>query len=230
MRLLTEDVWVQEDAIKLGPVELKLRMTVVRLGNGELWVHSPTAISDSLRQEVDQLGKVGVLVAASNGHNLFLLDWIAAYPDARVYCSAGVPKKLPALTEFSVLANSAGCPWPGDFQMQKLEGAPFFDESLFLHPASGSLIVTDFVQNYRNQTYTGLANVMSKLVLQPIGFKDICLAPPLRFKFMIKDRPAFVAGVEKVLSWQFERIIVTHGDIIEENAQATLARLCERFS
>ncbi len=111
-----------------------------------------------------------------------------------------------------------------------MDGVPFFGESLFLHRASSSLIVTDLVQNHRGQEHTGLAKVMSKLVLEPIGFKDICLAPPLRLKFMIKDRPAFVAFINAIQAWDFDRIIVTHGDIIEDDAKGTLARLCERFA
>jgi hypothetical protein len=89
--------------------------------------------------------------------------------------------------------------------------------------------VTDFVQNHLGQQHTGLAKVMTKLVLEPIGFKDICLAPPLRFRFMIKDRPAFVASVKAIQALDFDRIIVAHGDIIEADAKATLVRLCERF-
>lgn len=113
--------------MKLGPVTLPLRMTIARLNDGGLWVHSPTELRPELKAEVDGLGRVDSILA-------------------------------------------------------------------------------------------------------PIGFKDICLAPPLRFKFMVKDRPAFVAFVNAVKSEDFERIIVTHGDIIEEDARATLARLCQRFN
>lgn len=229
MRSLDEGLWVHEDAIKLG-VEFGLRMTVVRLNSGELWVHSPTKISPTLQAEVDALGRVGALVAPSNGHNLFLQEWMAAYPEAKVFCSEGIPAKLPDLDGHTVLDNASGCPWPEDLRMQRLDGVPFFHECLFLHPPSSSLIVTDFVQNHRNQTHTGLARVMTKLVFEPIGFKDICLAPPLRFKFMIKDKAALVASLQTVLGWSFQRIIVTHGEIIEEDAQATLARLCQRFT
>ena len=47
---------------------------------------------------------------------------------------------------------------------------------------------------------------------------------------MIKDRPAFVAAINTIKAWDFDRIIVTHGDIIEDDAKRTLVRLCERFA
>ena len=114
--------------------------------------------------------------------------------------------------------------------MQVLDGVPVFDECIFLHRRSRSLIVTDFVQNHRDQEQIGFARVMKKLVLEPIGFKDICLAPPLRFGFMIKNRGAFSTAVRMILGWSFDRIIVTHGPIIEDQARDTLNRLCQRFS
>ena len=230
MRQIHDNLWVHEDSMKLGAVNLPLRMTIVRLHDGGLWVHSPTALSTVLKNEVDGLGNVSAVVAPSNGHNLWLAEWDSAYPNATTYLSPGIPKKLPALSGYQVMDEGAETPWSDDLERKFMDGVPFFGESLFLHRASGSLIVTDLVQNHRGQEHTGLAKVMSKLVLEPIGFKDICLAPPLRLKFMIKDRPAFVTFINAIQAWDFDRIIVTHGDIIEDDAKGTLARLCERFA
>ena len=47
---------------------------------------------------------------------------------------------------------------------------------------------------------------------------------------MIKDRAALVAFVNAVRAWDFDRIILTHGDIIEADAKATFERLCARFA
>lgn len=229
MRQLHEALWVHEDSMKLGPVDLALRMTVVRLAAGGLWVHSPTALSAQLKSQVDELGLVRAVLGPSNGHNLWLQEWADAYPEATTYVTPGIPKKLPGLSGFALLDGQTAATWTDDFESEVMGGVPLFDECVFLHRASRSLIVTDLVHNYRGQEQSGFAKVMTKLVMEPMGFKDICVAPPLRFKFMIKDRPAFVAFVEAVQQLDFDRIIVTHGDIIEDDAQATLSRLCERF-
>ena len=229
MRQLHDKLWVHEDSMKLGPVNLALRMTVVQLTGGGLWVHSPTALSAELKSQVDGLGPVSDVVGPNNGHHLWLQDWVDAYPDATTYVTPGIPKKQPKLSGFQALNEQTAATWADDLDSRVMDGFPLFEECVFLHRASRSLIVTDFVHNYRGQEYTGFAKLFAKLVMQPMGFKDICIAPPLRFNFLIKDRPAFVKFVEAVLEWDFDRIIVTHGDIIEDDAKATLSRLCERF-
>ncbi|MCH8257741.1 MAG: methanol oxidase, partial [Proteobacteria bacterium] len=42
MEKLSEDIWIHEDKLKLPGTNLRLRMTVVRLTSGRLWVHSHT--------------------------------------------------------------------------------------------------------------------------------------------------------------------------------------------
>lgn len=46
---------------------------------------------------------------------------------------------------------------------------------------------------------------------------------------MIKDKQIFSSVIRKILDWNFDRIIVTHGDIIEKNAQQVFTDLCTRF-
>lgn len=230
MRQLHDDLWVHEDSMKLGPVDLRLRVTIARLNGGGLWVHSPTALTAELKNQVDELGSVTAIVAASNAHNLWLEEWASAYPDATAYVARGIPKKRPNLAGARVIDEGTAAIWSTEFQHQLMSGVPFLDESVFLHRPSKSLIVTDLVQNHHGQETTGFARVMTKLVLEPIGFKGICFAPPLRLKFMIKDRPAFVTFIKTVEAWDFDRIIVTHGDIIEDNAKDAFAGLCRRFN
>lgn len=98
---------------------------------------------------VDALGPASVILAPSNGHNLWLRAWHDAYPDANVHVSAGIPKKLPALGGYLLLDEASDPPWSADLEQQMLRGVPFFDECVFLHKASRSLIVTDLVQNHR---------------------------------------------------------------------------------
>jgi hypothetical protein len=229
MEQLHEGVWVHQDALKIGPIDGTIRMTVVRLASGGLWVHSPTPLSQDLKSQIDDLGPVTDLVAPNNGHNLYYQEWILAYPHATRHVAKGIPGKLPQLTNYHTLNNDDGSSWPEDFEMEVMEGVPFFDECAFLHKPSASLILTDFVQNHRGREYSGFGWVMNKLVMEPIGFKDICLAPPLRFGFMIKDRPALNRFVSKVLAWDFDRIIVTHGDILEEAPGQLLQDLCKHI-
>ena len=41
-------------------------------------------------------------------------------------------------------------------------------------------------------------------------------------RFLIKDREAVRTSVKRILEWDFDRVIMAHGSILEENAKASL--------
>ena len=228
MKKIGADIWVHEDAMTLMGMKLRLRMTIVKLANGGLWIHSPTALSPELKEETAQLGSVRFIVGASNGHNLWLQEWQDAFPDAAIYVSGGIPKKL-KLTNYQVLDESGENIWEEDLAREYMHGVPLLNESVFFHKKTKSLIVTDLIQNYSDKRPSGLAGFMAKYIFEPMGFKGMCLAPPLKMGFVIKDKQKFALFIKKIQSHDFERIIVTHGDIIESNAKQIFGNLCERF-
>ena len=225
MEKLSEDIWTHEDELKLPGTSLRLRMTIVRLTGGKLWVHSPTAISDELVRQTSELGDVGYIIGPNNAHNLFLVEWASAFPEAELIISKGIPKKLKLTDGFRLMDAAFDDPWAEDFELIYMPGVRFFDESVFLQKKSKSLILTDFIQNYDGAEQT----FMQRYVLAPLGFKGICIAPPLKLGFFHKDKSGFRESLQRIKQWQFDRIVVTHGDIIEEDAMAILDRLSSRF-
>ena len=65
------------------------RMTILRLDDGALWVHSPTELASALKSTVDALGPVRHLIAPNNIHYWWLGAWKRAYPDAATYAPPG---------------------------------------------------------------------------------------------------------------------------------------------
>ncbi|OUS12288.1 methanol oxidase [Gammaproteobacteria bacterium 53_120_T64] len=228
MKKVGDGIWAHEDSMRLPGMTLRLRMTVIELADGGLWVHSPTAHSPQLADEIHDLGAVQYIVGASNGHNLWLAQWQAAYPDATLYVSAAIPKKL-KLSDYKILDDSTENIWASDLDHEYMAGVPLFNESVFLHRASQSFIVSDLIQNHSDDRASGLSGLAAKCIYEPIGFKDICVAPPLRMRFMIKDKEKFATSIQRIQDWDFNKIIVSHGDIIEKNAQQVFSNLCERF-
>ncbi|UTV29441.1 DUF4336 domain-containing protein [Photobacterium atrarenae] len=229
MQQIGSDLWVHEDAMTLAGVRLGLRMTIVKLSDGGVWIHSPTALSPQLKAEVDAIGPVTAIVAASNNHSLWLQDWCEAYPKAEAYVSAGIPRSVP-LSNYHILQPGLDNPWPEDFTWATMPGVPAFNETVFFHHKTRSLIVTDLIQNHPETTPPGFAGFVSKYVFQPIGFKGICVAPPLKLGIIRKDKSGFADFIRTVGSWDFSRIIVTHGDIIDDNAKSIFSELSLRFT
>ena len=93
MKDLGENIWVHEDVMSLAGSKLRLRMTIVKLLSGNLWVHSPTALSSELKKKIEALGSVKFIVGPNNGHNIWLSEWQDAFPDAALFVTPGIPKK-----------------------------------------------------------------------------------------------------------------------------------------
>ncbi|MEJ2458635.1 MAG: DUF4336 domain-containing protein [Novosphingobium sp.] len=78
-KLFAEGIWIFDGPVirmDLGPfkVPFPTRMTVVRLSDGALWVHSPIAPDEDLFAAVDALGPVRHLVAPNSIHYWYMTD------------------------------------------------------------------------------------------------------------------------------------------------------------
>lgn len=229
LETLGENIWAHQDSMPLGGIQLRLRMTVVKLVCGGLWVHSPTRLSNELQAAIDNIGEVRFIVGPNNGHNLWLNDWQSAYPEAKLYVSPGIVKKI-TLGEHQLLDEHFDNIWSEDLERQYMPGVSFFDESVFFHKRSKSLLVTDLIQNHSDACPSGFAGLMTKCVFRPLGFKDHCIAPPLKMGFTIKDKAAFKQFIVNIKAWEFDKIVVTHGDVIAKDAQSVFAHLVQRFT
>lgn len=229
MRKISTRMWVHEDSLPMFGIRLGLRMTIVKLSDNSLWMCTPTPHNPQLQERVAAMGELKYIVASSNGHNLFLEDWHRAFPDAAVYMAAKIPNKRPGLRSHALLRDADILPWQSDLETLPMDGVPLFDEHMFFHRRSKTLLVTDFIQNYTGVEQKGLGKIIAKLILEPIGFKGICLAPPLKTNFVVKNRSALRASLDRLWKLDIERVVPAHGDILEQDAKQGIRRLCQRF-
>jgi hypothetical protein len=61
-----EELWVHETPLRFLGMPIGRRMAVIRLSGGELFGHSPAALTDAVRGALDRLGPVRFVVPASN--------------------------------------------------------------------------------------------------------------------------------------------------------------------
>lgn len=230
MRLLAPDLWVHETAVRLLGMWSPLRTTIVRLPGDRLWVHSPVPLTPTLRSELASIGSVAYLVEANNHHHRWLGEWQAAYPDSKVFVAAGLARKLRALGEHKVLTEDAPPYWPGVLSQRFMSGAPLFSETVFLHEASGSLIVTDLVHNYTSLRPSGWLAWLLWPLFALFGFRGVCLAPPLRIPGVRRDPSAFAAALREITAWKVSRIVVCHGAVLEADASSILTALSSRYA
>ena len=68
LKKIADNLWVVDGEevrmdFKFFKVPFSTRMTVIRLKNGDIWLHSPIKPSDNLLSEIKQLGEVKHLIA-----------------------------------------------------------------------------------------------------------------------------------------------------------------------
>ena len=86
-------IFIDEIPLRFFGMQLGTRMTIIRLKNDKLFLHSPTKINSKLIKEIDNLGKVAFIIAPNKLHHLFLSSYVKQYPNAIFYATSGLVKK-----------------------------------------------------------------------------------------------------------------------------------------
>ena len=80
LKEVDQNIWIVDgDLIQMDMKIFKLpfqtRMTVIKLNDGKLWIHSPIAPNEELFTELDALGKVAYLISPNKIHYAYIADW-----------------------------------------------------------------------------------------------------------------------------------------------------------
>ncbi len=218
------NIWVAEGApVPFLGMVLGTRMTVVRLGDGRLWIHSPVGITRQLAEAVEALGRVGFLVAPNKYHHLFLQDWITAYPAANIYAAPGLREKRRDITFNHDLTDLAPIEWADEIDQVVFRGSRAFDEVVFFHRESRTAILTDLVVNVRLDTQPLLGRMVG--ILDGVAFPHG--TTPRLFQLSMKSRKEGRTAVERIFDWRPERAIISHGEWFRAAAERELR---QRFS
>lgn len=221
------DLWITDGAAigyRLGGVTIPCptRMTVVRLLDGTLWVHSPIAPSDRVLSEVERLGPVGHIVVPNGLHTTHAAAWSDAYPSAVLHASAGLPARATrSVPTFDRLTSKAPEAWGGVFDMLTVRGDNFV-EVVFFHRSSRTLVVTDLMQTFEADRVEGR---LARTLLRIGGALGPTATPSIEVRAMLlRHRRAFGVAVSRMKAWQPERIVLAHGPCVASGATVELDR------
>lgn len=215
MQAITPGIWEATfDFARPGGTRLPCRMTVVALPDGGLAIISPIALHDTMRAAVDALGTVRMIVAPNRYHHIYLGPWQAAYPKAEIWGAPGLQKKRAGIRFTGELDPAKPPPaLGGALELLLIEGAEGMNEIVLYHPASKTLIVTDFMFNLN-----GAYNWQTRLVFRAMGVLGrVAQSRFWRIAF-VKDRARTRKSAERLLAWPFTRMISAHGNVVDEGA------------
>lgn len=228
LKAIGDNIWIVDSSV----VEMSIfagitipfptRMTIIRLNNDDLWIHSPTSLTDDLKKEIDQLGKVRHLISPNKLHYTHIPIWAKTYPDAISWASWDVEKRAKrqniSIKFDKKLRDSV--PWKEEIKQYHVRGN-FLEEVIFFHPPSKTLILTDLIENFELHKVSKWFHLPLKLAgnAAPDGKMPL----DLRLTFF-GHKTQLNKALEQMLTWQPDRVIISHGRWYSENGVMELKR------
>jgi hypothetical protein len=214
------EVWTATgETVPFFGLPYSTRMTVIRLPDRSLFIHSPEKLDNDLIAELTELGEVRHLISPNKLHHLFLQEWLDAFPQAKSYAAPGLAKRFPELRFDAQLDDQAPPEWAGEIEQLVFRGSPAMEEAVFFHRPSRTLILTDLVENFAPEFFTPFQRLIARFtgILAPDG------RTPVDWRFTFRfGRATAQQCLERMLSWEPERIIISHGRCIEREGGAFL--------
>jgi hypothetical protein len=210
------DLWTARRPLRLFVGDVGTRMTVVRLASGELWLHSPVPLDAATRAALDALGPVRWVVGPSRVHHFYLGDYAGAYARAELCGAPGLARKRRDL-RFAHELGDGPPPWGDEIRMHVFGGAPGLSEVVCFHPKTRTLVLTDLAFNLEPG-----ARDEARLFHRLVGASGR-FGPHRIIRLAIRDRAAARRSLERILAWDFDRVIVAHGEILGSGGRDRLA-------
>lgn len=162
-------VWMFDQLIGIYYVQVPIRMTVIKMSTGGLFVYAPVAPTKEclalLQELIDEHGKVRYIILPSVAveHKVCAGPFARAFPSAELYVTSkqysfplnlpdaflGLPawtKRLPPSSQGLLGDNNL---WGGDFEHEVLDVKPGpgseYQDAAFFHKSSKTLLVCDVV-------------------------------------------------------------------------------------
>jgi hypothetical protein len=212
-----EGVWLDTAPVRILGMPLTSTMTILRLGDRDLLLHSPITMTPERRAAVEALGPVAHLYAPNLYHHLAIGDWATAFPSARLHAPAALAKKRPDLRIDRVHDEVAEPAFAGVLDEVHIDGFRL-EESVLFHRPSRTLVVADLVQNVGRPEHP-----WAQLYTRALGFYDrVALSRMIRW-IGFSDRAAARRSVDAVLSLPLERVVIGHGAPLATGARDAVA-------
>jgi hypothetical protein len=219
LREVGAGLWVHEAPLRFGGVEAGRIMNVVQLPDGGLFVHSPAPLDEPLRAALEALGEVRFVAAPSRLHgHISMPEWHAAYPSAELLGGPGLAKRRKKLPLNAELGEEPDPRWSEVLDQAPFRGNRLLPEIEFLHRPSRTLILADLAMNLGEHP-SRFTRTLARL-----GGMRGRLRPTPVFRLTTRDRDAARRDIERILEWDFDRVIPGHGDIWETGGKEALRR------
>lgn len=220
LRAIDKNIWVGEQPLKYLGLNVGTRMTVIRLVTGELVVISPIQVDSITINQLNSIGNVNYIIAPNLYHYLFATDFKSIYPKAQFWATPGLEFKRTELPIDKILSFDERSSLNGvdyllfdGFKTLDTNGYSLLNECVFFHQESHTLVLTDTAY-YFDESFSLTTQLAAKLIG---SYKK--LRPSLLERIATGELEKVKLSVQKVLSWDFNRVVMAHGSIVESDAK-----------
>lgn len=205
-------------------------------------------LTQEVKQKIaDKGGDLQYIIAPDMEHHISITPWSKAYPNAKIIGPGGLPEKRQksggedAQIPFSTVITKEnkgtvriGEDFDRDFEYELVDAHPN-QELVFCYKPDRTLIEADLMfTGPPNEQYSRTGQNVSKgwmswLVKKIQGTEGEALGQKrmLWYAFSAKDRSSFNQSVKRINSWDFNRIIPCHGDVVENNGKGVFQKVFE---
>jgi len=195
------------------------KMTVFLLASGEVAVHSAIAMDEAGMASLQAIGRPSWILVPNRLHASDAGFYADRYPSARVLVPAAARGKL--FEKLRRIDGSIDEDWPealrGELAVVPLRGTRI-GEVAFVHGPSRTLVLTDAVFNYAGYDLPRLA----RLFMRANRAYDRFGPSRIFTSFGVEDRAAFNASIDALLEHDFDRVIMSHGRVLETGGKTAI--------
>jgi hypothetical protein len=192
-------------------IVLPIRSTVIKTAKGVI-VISPINFTEPQLRQIEALGPVTDLVAPSLLHHLYITKAGERFKSATIWGPEGCKEKLPEIKWGKLFGHNA---WThsDDIEFIVLKGMPKTNEIVFFEKSTLSLIVTDLLFNL-----TAPKGWAGPILLRILGTYKKFGISRLTMS-LVKDRDAFINSAKNILNWNFDQIVMAHGNVVSTDGK-----------
>ncbi|KAJ3995916.1 hypothetical protein F5050DRAFT_1808208 [Lentinula boryana] len=240
IREVAKDVWIfSRPFSRFGIFPVGGRSTAVKMRNGNLWVLASTPLDSETKVKLDELGPVKYIIGADAETG----DFKKAYPEAKVVAPKAAIERVadkglkfdgawgsdPEGTQYGFEEDARRIfifivlryllTLTTEHQIQHCYFSGFANKDVaFFHPDSKSMIQADLLFNLPPTEQYSKSKSSGRLPF--VGnFGPFSWFHSKFASAMGEDNELMKQHVKIVASWDFERLIPCHGDVIEDRAK-----------
>ena len=212
---LHEDVLVYGSSKSMPLMKLPVVTTAIRTSRGIVLI-APGQETAQHEAQLEQFGRVTDIVAPNLYHHESIHLAQKTYPQATIWGVEGFKAKRPDVAWDKVLTRDSWN-YSDEIDLIEIKGTNI-NEMVFFHQKSKILVVTDLFFNLMHPKGVG-----AWLILKMFGtYKKFGISS--LYMRGVQDLEEFKRSLKEILKFDFQTIVVAHGEPLKQDARAHFER------